>query len=259
MAAPLVAGQALLIVAAVPEATVAVTRKIIEASASRGTLFGNQVNPTARGSRVARVPWLNVDHRNSISFSTDGGYSSESLFALDNIILWLRASSSTAPAMQYAVEHIAYSIFECAKENPSFGKQSELHVSCSSGEKDGIASMGKYETTRRRGWDVRQKSVDAGVIPMCIFCNISVSAGLGRDIRASIVQLCTVGGLKDMFGRNITLLLDPLLTTARQDSAGNTSLQVVAITVPTVAVFVALGVLLLWLRRRRHMSLMSGT
>lgn len=66
MAAPMIAGQALLIMAAAPELPVSAVRDIIVSSGARGTL-DNNVHVSASSVQIARVPWRKLDFRRSES------------------------------------------------------------------------------------------------------------------------------------------------------------------------------------------------
>lgn len=220
----MVAGQALLIVAAIPKIAVVSTRKIIEQSATRGTLLGSQIDPDALGSRVARVPWLNV-HPSHVASITQGNSSltaAEIRSMYDTVMVEVATLSNTNPAMQFAVEHIARKLHSSLKESIESTGASSLFVKCSAietSQKSGVKTVSA--SARARGWDFRQKNDEAGVLALAIVCNISSDTGTGKVIREELSKSLQIGLLRDISGNNATLLGKPVLTRAQNASEPN--------------------------------------
>lgn len=218
MAAPLIAGQALLIVAAIPKISVDSTRKIIEQSATRGTLLGSQIDPDAPGSRVAMVPWLNV-HPSRVASISQGNASltpAEIRSMYDTVMVHVGTLSSTNPAMQFAVEQIATKLHSSLKESMESTGASSIFVKCSGIETSQHSESRKGSASvRARGWDFRQKNDEAGVHALTIVCNISSDAGTGKVVKEELSNSLQTGALRDFSGNNATLLGKPVLTRAQ--------------------------------------------
>lgn len=257
MAAPLVAGQALLIVAAVPEISIASLREVIQESASRGTILGGQIDPNAEGSRVARVPWLGLQSGHDVSFSY-GSVSELTHFSFDNLTIGIETSSRTEPVMQYAVDHITRKIFEAVKDEIATSAGSRLHVVCNNVEPPATSQYSALQkaiasSDRTRGWDARQENADAGVFSVHVICNITVETGTGKRVKTMFQKLVSDAKLQDLFGQNVKLLSEPILISNRELAPpGKTpSWKILIISICScLGVGLVLGMAATWIRKQ---------
>lgn len=257
MAAPLVAGQALLIVAAVPDISVENTRDIIQESASRGTMSGSHIDPRARGSRVARVPWLSSRADYNVSFS----HVNTSEFERsrhDNIVVAVETTSQTKPVMQYATDYITRKMFESIKNGLVSKTAFDLQVACNNNEPSSSRRFSKLRkaisfTERTRGFDARQASSESGVVNVHIICNITLEFGLGKRAKALLPKLIADEKLQDLFGRNVKLLSEPILISTREASSEKKFplWKMVVVSIACVGIGLLVGLVAIWIRSRR--------
>jgi hypothetical protein len=114
MAAPMIAGQSLLIMAAAPELSVSAVRAIIVSSGTRGTL--DDSNLAQADVRIAHVPWKQMRVQSEVrGKSVDDTVTAKSEdavtgFADDIVQFDLNATSQTNPPMQYIADYVAENI-----------------------------------------------------------------------------------------------------------------------------------------------------
>lgn len=113
MAAPMIAGQGLLIMAAAPELPISVVRDIIIASGSRGTLDRN-VRSIASSVHIAWVPWRKLDFRRSESLFQESAEAEsrpiDTHFTGDIVEIDLETTSVTKPPMHFIGQGVAKNI-----------------------------------------------------------------------------------------------------------------------------------------------------
>lgn len=178
MAAPLVAGQALLIIATVPSATPAQIRAVILHAATRDSLTGTHIDPDAPGSRVAHVPWLTT----STPASHFGTHTKTG--AVINLFLSVPVSR---PPMRLALDSVA----------------SSLHVALSrlSDARPGVRC------------DVAHAKASDGSGDVNLVCNVTSRRAYVKEVNEVVVEAFRRGAVRDVFERNVVLVLPPVVLT----------------------------------------------
>lgn len=222
MAAPLIAGQALLIVAAIPNISTASTREIIEQSASRGTILGSHIDPDAKGSRVPRIPWLEAS--SDLTYKIVHGHSPNisgwKLLNNNTIVTVLQTIPSTAPAMQYEVNFVANGVYNALKDRLEQLGMSDLHIECraNSTAQEGAFSViyqgqnEKMQATASNSGLTREE--DALGLRMNIICRMTCNAGKGSALKQAILDSVANGRVRSVFGDAVEARSDPILTNA---------------------------------------------
>lgn len=221
-AAPLIAGQALLVVAAVPGITAGRTREVIEQSASRGTILGSHIDPDAEGSRVPRVPWLEAS--SELIYKVGHGHppirSNGKFSNNDTVLTTLETKSRTNPAMQYMVNFVANDLYGSLADRLDQLEISDFQIECRDVSSRLPGRLFGYRQRRSgnrstRGWDLQPKAaIETQTAKMTIACNMTCSAGKGNALKREFLASMAAEMVKGAFGDKVETRSDPVLMSA---------------------------------------------
>lgn len=188
MAAPMVAGQSLLIMAAAPEMPVSAVREIILSSATRGTLDGSNV--ALSDVKIAHVPWKQMENQTAVRSPSDefeglhGGEPVEN----DVVQLDLVTTSITDPPMQYVGDFVAKNITsrilfrgrEPAFSECSLSPDVDTHQAA---RNTNMSSEHLSISSTKLSTSESPKITDGGVrMPLHLRCQICCSKGNGKQL-----------------------------------------------------------------------------
>lgn len=184
MAAPMIAGQALLIMAAAPELPISAVRDIIVSSGARGTL-DSDVHLPASSIQIARVPWRKLDFRHSESvfvLSESEGAEKRPVdihFGGDIVEIDLETTSITKPPMQFIGMGVARNItqkIQFALAGTEIDTDS-ISTECYRSPADASTSAATTSATSR--------------IPVKMRCLIWSQAGAANTVAVQLAMLST--------------------------------------------------------------------
>lgn len=231
MAAPLIAGQALLIIAAIPGITAHQVREIIEESGVRGTLLGSHVDPKAAGTRVAHVPWLNADAREIIRIHRESRPSQETSTRerRDVVMVNLKSYSATENVMKYFISLVARNVYsQLTNSTPAIESNKLVHeIECDNlhfpaSTEYFVGGHGQHERSVKRGWDFRQRTTGNGLHTLILRCNFTCVEGKGKHVKDGLMHIFGNNHLPMALGKEISLLGTPVLRSLG-DSEGTES------------------------------------
>lgn len=222
MAAPLIAGQALLVVAAIPGVGAARTREIIEQSASRGTILGSHIDPDAEGSRVPRIPWLvasserisKIVHNHSL-IASDIKFPNN-----DTIITTLETESRSDPAMQFMVNFVANEVYSSLADRLDKLGISDFQIECRNVSPRLIRRLSGARQNQSGNWPTRgedsqrKAAFEGQTATMTIVCNLTCNAGKGNALKREFLACMAAERVKNAFGDKVGTRSDPILVSA---------------------------------------------
>lgn len=202
MAAPMIAGQSLLIMAAAPHLPVSAVREIIVSSATRGTLDSS--DDAHSDVKIAHVPWKMMQYQGAgvrSSSSEFEGAAGDDSAENDMVQFDLQTTSLTDPPMQYVGDFLAQNI---TARLAKAGSES-LSTSCSlSPENDADSEPGSVQSSISK--EKSRESLEtpdalatvletvrdegASEISIRLRCQIRCSEGRGKDVMSAIDRGC---------------------------------------------------------------------
>lgn len=200
MAAPMIAGQSLLIMAAAPHLPVSAVREIIATSATRGTLESSE--DLESDVKIAHVPWKQMHSQGQVRSASEnefegatGGDSTE----VELVQFDLQTSTMTDPPMQYIGDSLARNITtrlalalvdnEPLSVTCSLSPESAIALSASGVDSSPRTEEGKELMESPEMRDEVAKTVrngNAGDIPLRLRCEVRCTNGRGKDVKSTV-------------------------------------------------------------------------